>query len=73
MPVDVDCCRRYTVRVNNIFILFQIITDKYLHVLGDEKKSVFAIGDCADIQDMPLPCTAQVSYRRLIDWCLMQT
>lgn len=41
----------------------QIITDKYLHVLGDEKKSVFAIGDCADIQDMPLPCTAQVAER----------
>jgi hypothetical protein len=63
----VDCCRRYIVRVNKIYLLFQIITDKYLHVLGDDKKSVFAIGDCADIQDMPLPCTAQVSYW-LIDW-----
>ncbi|CAC5413439.1 ndh1 [Mytilus coruscus] len=41
----------------------QILTDKYLHVLGDDSKSVFAIGDCADIQDMPLPCTAQVAER----------
>lgn len=41
----------------------QIVTDRYLHVLGDESKSVFALGDCADIQDMPLPCTAQVAER----------
>ncbi|XP_071181038.1 uncharacterized protein [Mytilus edulis] len=41
----------------------QVMTDKYLHVLGDDSKSVFAIGDCADVQDMPLPCTAQVAER----------
>lgn len=41
------------------------MTDRYLHVLGDESKSVFALGDCADIHDMPLPCTAQV-YNHII-------
>ncbi|CAG2194224.1 ndh1 [Mytilus edulis] len=42
----------------------QVMTDKYLHVLGDDSKSVFAIGDCADVQDMPLPCTAQVAEKK---------
>ncbi|XP_060075862.1 uncharacterized protein LOC132555532 [Ylistrum balloti] len=41
----------------------QILTDEYLNVLGDSSGSVFALGDCADIETMPLPCTAQVAER----------
>lgn len=36
----------------------QILTDRFHRVKGET--NVFAIGDCADIEDMPLPCTAQV-------------
>lgn len=42
----------------------QILTDKFLHVIGDKNDSVFAVGDCADIDDQPLPCTAQVAERQ---------
>ena len=38
----------------------QILTDNNLNILSDPSKDSFAIGDCADIIDMPLPCTAQV-------------
>ncbi|XP_067686750.1 uncharacterized protein [Haliotis asinina] len=45
----------------------QILTDRYLRVLnnpgGEALKDVFALGDCADIKDMSLPCTAQVAER----------
>lgn len=42
----------------------QILTDQYLQVLGTPAQSVYAVGDCADIQDYPLPCTAQVAERQ---------
>ncbi|CAH1801948.1 unnamed protein product [Owenia fusiformis] len=42
----------------------QILTDSYLHVLGDKSKSIYAIGDCADVEDFTLPCTAQVAERQ---------
>ncbi|XP_035211274.1 internal alternative NAD(P)H-ubiquinone oxidoreductase A1, mitochondrial-like [Stegodyphus dumicola] len=50
----------------------QILTDGYLRVLGEFSENVFAIGDCADIQSMPLPCTAQVAERqgRYLAHCL---
>ncbi|KAK3086417.1 hypothetical protein FSP39_018177 [Pinctada imbricata] len=41
----------------------QILTDNHLHVIGDTTGSVFALGDCADIEKLPLPCTAQVAER----------
>ncbi|XP_056008632.1 uncharacterized protein LOC125653144 [Ostrea edulis] len=42
----------------------QILTDKYLHVIGDTTDSVYALGDCADIKDNSLPCIAQVAERQ---------
>ncbi|XP_061189743.1 uncharacterized protein LOC133197642 [Saccostrea echinata] len=42
----------------------QILTDKSLHVIGDPKHSVFAMGDCADIKDNSLPCIAQVAEKQ---------
>ncbi|KAK6192799.1 hypothetical protein SNE40_004210 [Patella caerulea] len=42
----------------------QILTDSYLQVLEDKSGSVYALGDCADIADVPLPCTAQVAERQ---------
>ena len=40
----------------------QIVTDDYLRVKSDPSGHAFAIGDCADIDSYPLPCTAQVSF-----------
>ncbi|XP_059175957.1 uncharacterized protein LOC131955738 isoform X2 [Physella acuta] len=42
----------------------QIMTDRYLRVIGESTKNIFAIGDCADIEEMSLPCTAQVAERK---------
>ncbi|WAR01358.1 NDH-like protein [Mya arenaria] len=42
----------------------QILTDRNLRVLGDPSGNAFAIGDCADIKDLTLPCTAQVAERQ---------
>ncbi|KAL5017674.1 hypothetical protein ScPMuIL_007263 [Solemya velum] len=42
----------------------QVLTDMNLRVCDTPKGEVFAIGDCADIEDMPLPCTAQVAERQ---------
>lgn len=42
----------------------QILTDKNLHVIGDPTNNVYALGDCADIRDNPLPCIAQVAERQ---------
>lgn len=42
----------------------QILTDSYLKILGDPKGAIYAIGDCASIEDKPLPCTAQVAERQ---------
>ena len=38
-------------------------------VLGDVSGNSFAIGDCADIKDYSLPCTAQVSDSASIHIC----
>ncbi|XP_005100464.1 internal alternative NAD(P)H-ubiquinone oxidoreductase A1, mitochondrial [Aplysia californica] len=42
----------------------QILTDRFLRVKNDESGNIFAIGDCADIEEMSLPCTAQVAERQ---------
>ncbi|XP_022103893.1 probable NADH dehydrogenase [Acanthaster planci] len=42
----------------------QILTNEYLRILDDDSGSVYAIGDCAEIQDFNLPCTAQVAERQ---------
>ena len=36
------------------------MTDKRLQILGDPSGNSYAIGDCADIENYALPCTAQV-------------
>ncbi|BFZ18506.1 hypothetical protein BsWGS_21545 [Bradybaena similaris] len=41
----------------------QILTDGYMRVKDEPGKNVFAVGDCADVEGMPLPCTAQVAER----------
>ncbi|KAK0058816.1 internal alternative NAD(P)H-ubiquinone oxidoreductase A1 mitochondrial-like isoform X2 [Biomphalaria pfeifferi] len=41
----------------------QVLTDTFLRVKDEPKQNVFAIGDCADIEEMSLPCTAQVAER----------
>jgi len=41
----------------------QIVTDAHLRVLDAPSDTVYAIGDCADIQGNSLPCTAQVAER----------
>ena len=38
----------------------QLLTDSHLRVLDDNTASIYALGDCADIQACSLPCTAQV-------------
>ncbi|KAH3885109.1 uncharacterized protein LOC127838952 isoform X3 [Dreissena polymorpha] len=42
----------------------QILTNRSLQVQGDPTGQSYALGDCADIVDMPLPCTAQVAERQ---------
>ncbi|CAD5120775.1 DgyrCDS9335 [Dimorphilus gyrociliatus] len=43
----------------------QIVTDNCLRVNSLPKDSrIYAIGDCADIKDYPLPCTAQVAEKQ---------
>ncbi|XP_054714965.1 uncharacterized protein LOC129224525 [Uloborus diversus] len=42
----------------------QILTDNYLRILSDDARSVYALGDCAEIESIPLPCTAQVAERQ---------
>jgi len=39
-----------------------ILTDANLNVLSDPSQDTFAIGDCSDIVDLPLPYTAQVCW-----------
>ncbi|XP_022235771.1 internal alternative NAD(P)H-ubiquinone oxidoreductase A1, mitochondrial-like [Limulus polyphemus] len=50
----------------------QILTNEYLQVLGDSSGSAYALGDCAEIRKLPLPCTAQVAERqgRYLAHCL---
>ena len=45
------------------FYIAQILTDRHLRVLGDPSGNSYAIGDCADIKDYSLPCTAQVGFQ----------
>ena len=47
----------------------QIITDSYCQVKGAGEATVFAIGDCADVEDLGLPCTAQVRHPCNLDFC----
>ncbi|ESP04189.1 hypothetical protein LOTGIDRAFT_224073 [Lottia gigantea] len=42
----------------------QILTDGCLRVVEDPNQCVYAVGDCADIKDRPLPCTAQVAEKQ---------
>uniref|UniRef100_A0A0B7A9J8 Uncharacterized protein n=1 Tax=Arion vulgaris TaxID=1028688 RepID=A0A0B7A9J8_9EUPU len=42
----------------------QILTDQFLRVKDEPSKNVFAIGDCSGIENMLLPCTAQVAERQ---------
>ena len=42
----------------------QIETDEWLRILSDPTGDSFALGDCADIRNLPLPCTAQVAERQ---------
>jgi NADH:ubiquinone reductase (non-electrogenic) len=48
----------------------QILTDAHLQILSDPSGDSYAIGDCAQIVDVPLPCTAQVyivvKYYRIV-------
>ena len=52
--------------INNVELtknnIGQLLTDKNLKVLDTE--NVYALGDCADIKEVPLPCTAQVAERQ---------
>ena len=48
---------------NTLLITLQIMTDRHLRVLDTPLDTVYALGDCADIQDYGLPCTAQVGTR----------
>ena len=41
-----------------------ILTDRKLRVKSTPSDTVFALGDCADIEEMPLPSTAQVAERQ---------
>ena len=47
-------------------VYFQILTDRFLRLKDDKAGNIFAIGDCADIEEMPLPCTAQVLYSSVL-------
>ena len=42
----------------------QLLVDGFLKVKGIEDGNVFALGDCAYIEDNPLACTAQVAERQ---------
>ncbi|GIY26381.1 internal alternative NAD(P)H-ubiquinone oxidoreductase A2, mitochondrial [Caerostris darwini] len=42
----------------------QILIDSYLRAMGDPKKNIYAAGDCASLENNPLPCTAQVAERQ---------
>ena len=53
-------------------MLEQITTDDYLRVKSDPSGNTFGIGDCADIDKYPLPCTAQVSFLFSSFFCFLQ-
>jgi NADH dehydrogenase FAD-containing subunit len=44
----------------------RIVTDNWLRVLGAE--GVYSIGDCAMMQDSPLPATAQVESKYIYNF-----
>ncbi|CAD7967020.1 unnamed protein product [Amoebophrya sp. A120] len=39
----------------------QLLTDAQLRVKGEEKNGIYALGDCASIETMPMPQTAQIA------------
>lgn len=43
---------------------FQILVDERLLAINDPHKSVYALGDCAQIRNRPHPCTAQVAEKQ---------
>lgn len=51
----------------------QITTDEFLRVRSDPSGDSYALGDCADIDVQPLPCTAQVylqhTQTHMCAWC----
>lgn len=53
----------------------QLLVDSYLQVKGVADGSVFALGDCAYIEENPLACTAQVAERqgRYLAKCFAQS
>ncbi|XP_071497123.1 uncharacterized protein, partial [Diadema antillarum] len=42
----------------------QLLTNRRLQVAEVDDGSIFAIGDCGEIEEDPLPCTAQVAERQ---------
>lgn len=42
----------------------QIIVDNHLRSVSDPKGCIYALGDCAHVQDQPMPCTAQAAERQ---------
>ena len=42
----------------------QILVDERLCAIGDPHKSVYALGDCAQIRGNAHPCTAQVAEKQ---------
>ena len=53
----------------------QLLVDSFLQVKGVPDGSVYALGDCAHIEESPLACTAQVAERqgRYLAKCLSQS
>ena len=51
----------------NILSMFnspQIIVDDHLRSVSDPKDRIYALGDCAQVEGHPLPCTAQAAERQ---------
>ncbi len=46
---------------------FRLLTDPQFNLTNQDEstnKDIYAIGDCATVQDQDLPCTAQVAYQK---------
>ena len=43
-----------------VILWVQIVVDEYLPSVSDHKKCIYALGDCAYVENGPLPYTAQV-------------
>lgn len=46
------------------YFQLQIVVDSRLRVVSDPHQSIYALGDCARIQNHAQPCTAQVAERQ---------